>query len=91
VGKRKVLPLEGSGYSNKRNYKRCTEGMTALPLLEMDALVKLVSKLFFQKRIKKDGKFVTVPLDKLTGEKRDFNKLKARLRVLMSVGPRSGL
>lgn len=87
----KVLPLEGSGYSSKRNYKRCVEGMTALPLVTVKSLEKLISSLFFQKRVKVDGKFKTVSRETLTGDQKDFSYLRVRLRVLMSIGPRSGL
>jgi hypothetical protein len=56
-------------------------------------LETLVLRLFFQKRIKRDGKFVTVKADALAGVNDPFfaTLVRVRIRVLMAIGPRSGL
>jgi len=81
-------------YKNYRNWKRSADGARALPLTNFTALESLVLKLFFQKRIKKDGKFVTVRHD-VSAEPNlppFFGTLvRVRIRVLMAIGPRSGL
>jgi len=81
----KLLPFEGSGYRNKRNYKRSAEGSSAVPTLNFKTLESLILTLFFQKRVKVDGKWVTKPTDDLN------RRVRARIRVLMAIGPRSGL
>jgi hypothetical protein len=49
----------------------------------------MILKLFFQKRIKKDGKWVTVFRDSSSAVVGELTKI--RIRVLMAIGPRSGL
>jgi len=64
-----------------------------LPLINFTALENLILKLFFQKRIKKDGKFVTVRHDVSASPDEPFfsTLVRVRIRVLMAIGPRSGL
>lgn len=80
-------------YKNYRNWKRSADGARALPLTNFTAFENLILKLFFQKRVKKDGKFVTVKADKLAGPNDPFfgTLVRVRIRVLMAIGPRSGL
>ncbi|QKI79964.1 RNA-dependent RNA polymerase [Erysiphe necator associated mitovirus 16] len=80
-------------YKNYRNWKRSADGARALPLINFTAFENLVLKLFFQKRIKRDGKFVTVKSDRLAGPNDPFfgTLVRVRIRVLMAIGPRSGL
>jgi hypothetical protein len=80
-------------YANYRNWKRSADGARALPLINFTALERLVLKLFFQKRIKKDGKFVTVRVDpeSLPTDNSFGTLVRVRIRVLMAIGPRSGL
>lgn len=54
--RKKVLPFEGSGYRNKRNWKRTAEGSSAYPLVTFRSLEILISRLFFQVRRKVKGK-----------------------------------
>jgi len=88
-----VINLDGDTYSNYRNWKRSAEGSRALPLLNFTSLESLILKLFFQKRIKKDGKFITVKLNQLAAPNEPFfgTLVRVRIRVLMAIGPRSGL
>lgn len=60
---KKVLPLKGSGYSSNRNYKRTAEGSSAVPLITFKTLEKLILSLFFQKRVRVNGKWVNKPSD----------------------------
>jgi len=80
-------------YANYRNWKRSADGARALPLINFTALERLVMKLFFQKRIMKDGKFVTVRVDPdaLPTDSSFGTLVRVRIRVLMAIGPRSGL
>lgn len=80
-------------YKNYRNWKRSADGARALPLTNFTAFENLILKLFFQKRIKKDGKFVTVKSDRLAvpGDPFFGTLVRVRIRVLMAIGPRSGL
>jgi hypothetical protein len=80
-------------FKNYRNWKRSADGSRALPLINFTALENLVLKLFFQKRVKKDGKFVTVRSDRSAGPDEPFfgTLVRVRIRVLMAIGPRSGL
>jgi hypothetical protein len=81
--------LDGDHYTSYRNWKRSAEGSRALPLLNFTALESLVLKLFFQKRMKVQGKWVTRRRDEsLTMAK---ILVRVRIRVLMAIGPRSGL
>jgi hypothetical protein len=48
--------LEGDTFTSYRNWKRSAEGSRALPLINYTALESMILKLFFQKRIKKEGK-----------------------------------
>jgi len=82
-----------SEYSNYRNWKRSADGARALPFLNFTSLENLVLKLFFQKRIKIGDSFKTVRLDKSAGEGEPFfgTLVRVRIRVLMAIGPRSGL
>jgi hypothetical protein len=50
-------------------------------------------KLFFQRRIKKGGEFVTVRVDPDALPTDSFfgTLVRVRIRVLMAIGPRSGL
>jgi hypothetical protein len=88
-----VINLDGDTYSSYRNWKRSAEGSRALPLINFTALENLILRLFFQKRIKQDGKFVTVRSDNLAGPNEPFfsTLVRVRIRVLMAIGPRSGL
>jgi hypothetical protein len=88
-----VINLDGDTYSNFRNWKRSAEGSRALPLLNFSSLEQLVLRLFFQKRVKLAGKFVTVKADALAGPNDPFfaTLVRVRIRVLMAIGPRSGL
>jgi hypothetical protein len=81
--------LEGDSFTSYRNWKRSAEGSRALPLLNYTSLESLILKLFFQKRIKKNGKWVTVFRDSTSSIVGEFTKI--RIRVLMAIGPRSGL
>jgi hypothetical protein len=83
--RKKVLPFEGSGYRNKRNWKRTAEGSSAYPLITFKSLEVLISRLFFQVRRKVKGKWVNI--DTLE----DNRLTRIRIRVLMAIGPRSGL
>lgn len=82
-------------FKNYRNWKRSAGGSRALPLLNFTSLEQLVAKLFFQKRVMVKGKFVTVWKDTLSaindGNNAFPNLVRARFRVLMAIGPRSGL
>jgi hypothetical protein len=80
-------------FKNYRNWKRSEFGARALPFLNFSSLENLVLKLFFQKRVKKDGKFVTVRSDRsaLPNEPFFSTLVRVRIRVLMAIGPRSGL
>jgi hypothetical protein len=80
-------------FKNYRNWKRSADGARALPLINFTALEILVLKLFFQKRTKKDGKFVTVRHDLSAAPNEPFfgTLVRVRIRVLMAIGPRSGL
>lgn len=80
-------------FKNYRNWKRSADGSRALPLLNFTALESLILRLFFQKRIKRDGKFVTVKSDRFAGPDDPFfgTLVRVRIRVLMAIGPRSGL
>jgi hypothetical protein len=51
-----VINLDGDTYSSYRNWKRSAEGSRALPLLNYTSLESMILKLFFQKRVKKNGK-----------------------------------
>jgi hypothetical protein len=64
-----------------------------LPLTDFTALEKLVLKLFFQKRVRIGGKFVTVRHDVSAAANEPFlgTRVRVRVRVLMAIGPRSGL
>jgi hypothetical protein len=88
-----VINLDGDTYSSYRNWKRSAEGSRALPLINFTALERLVMKLFFQKRIKKNGKYVTVRVDPdaLDTDNLFGTLVRVRIRVLMAIGPRSGL
>jgi hypothetical protein len=80
-------------YKNYRNWKRSADGARAIAFLNFESLEVLVSKLFFQKRIKVKGVFKTVPLDRdaVEGEPSFVRSIRIRIRVLMAIGPRSGL
>jgi len=80
-------------FKNYRNWKRSSDGMRSLPFLNFTSLEILISKLFFQKRIKVGGQYQTVPFDKDSseGDPPFLRAVRVRFRVLMSIGPRSGL
>jgi hypothetical protein len=80
-------------FKNYRNWKRSADGARALPLINFTSLESLILKLFFQKRIRKNGKFVTVRHDvSASADEPYFGTLvRIRIRVLMAIGPRSGL
>lgn len=69
--RRRPKPLHKSGYTNKRNYKRSAGNQTGFPLVTVESLTRLVSSLFFQKRIKVNGNYVTVSREKLEGDMKD--------------------
>jgi hypothetical protein len=48
--------LDGGTFKSYRNWKRSAEGSRALPLINYTAVESMILKLFFQKRIKKNGK-----------------------------------
>lgn len=80
-------------FKNYRNWKRSADGARAITFFNFEDLENLISKLFFQKRVKKDGKFVTVPYDKdaVDGQSSFARNVRIRIRALMAIGPRSGL
>jgi len=83
------ITLEGETFTSYRNWKRSAEGSRALPLLNYTSLESMILKLFFQKRVKKNGNWVTVFRDSSSAIAGEFTKI--RIRVLMAIGPRSGL
>jgi hypothetical protein len=105
-GKPKDFPLEESDYKSNRNYRRSAEVSTSIPLITVETLEYLVSNLFFQRKknrheeiSKKMLKFAKDNNLSTSEKKRSeiashldkFRYLRIRLRVLMSIGPRSGL
>jgi hypothetical protein len=83
------INLDGDTFTSYRNWKRSAEGSRALPLLNYTSLESMILKLFFQKRIRKNGQWVTVFRDNSSAIAGEFAKI--RIRVLMAIGPRSGL
>jgi hypothetical protein len=82
-------------WANYRNWKRSADGSRALPLINFTSLELLVSRLFFQKTILVKGKRVTVWKDLMSSIQDNVqsfpNLVRVRFRVLMAIGPRSGL
>jgi len=81
VGRTFTKAFKGAswGYFNKRNWKRGS-GASYIYLFSFDSLIKLISSLFFVKK-DKNGKVIY-----------DENGyVKIAIRVLMAIGPRSGL
>jgi hypothetical protein len=83
---RVLLTFQGSKISNKRNWKRTADSFTALPIITISSLENLVSILFFQKKNK-----YTLEVSLTPSVEDAFRYLRVRLRVLMAIGPRSGL
>jgi hypothetical protein len=48
--------LEGDTFTSYRNWKRSAEGSRALPLINYTSLESVILKLFFQKRVRVNGK-----------------------------------
>jgi hypothetical protein len=80
-------------FKNYRNWKRSASGARAIAFLNFTSLELLISRLFFQKRVLKGGKFTSVPFDKdaVEGQPQFGRNVRIRIRVLMAIGPRSGL
>jgi hypothetical protein len=80
-------------FKNYRNWKRSASGARALPLINFTALEILIMRLFFQRRILVKGKPVVVRVDNSATEGEPFfgTLVRVRIRVLMSIGSRSGL
>jgi hypothetical protein len=83
---RVLLTFQGSKISNKRNWKRTADSFTALPIITIQSLENLVGILFFQKKNK-----YTLEVSLTPSVEDAFRYLRVRLRVLMAIGPRSGL
>jgi hypothetical protein len=83
--KETILPMEGSGFTSHRNYKRAAESRVYYPFVSFSSLENTIKRLFFTVRKKVGGKWVNVRSE---GESR---LVRIRIRVLMAIGPRSGL
>jgi len=100
-GKPKDFPLNESDYTKNRNYRRSAEVSTMIPLVTLESLENLVSSLFFNRNKGRKDKFQkalskhNISSDKALSEVSSsldaYRFLRIRLRVLMSIGPRSGL
>lgn len=84
---KKLLTFEGSPITSKRNWKRTANSHTAIPIITFNQLEYLVALLFFQRRKKKTESMVDLKDQELD----PYRYLRIRLRVLMGIGPRSGL
>lgn len=81
-------------YKSYRNWKRSADGARALPLINFTSLERLVSLLFFQKRVKIKGVFKSIltNVSDIAEKDQGFGRaVRVRIRVLMAIGPRSGL
>ena len=77
-----------------RNAKRIEELVHKIPLLSGDSLFKLISSIFFYTGNKsKAKKALLTSKDPNNKDKKDFIdvSIKVKLRVLMAIGPKSGL
>lgn len=83
--KETILGISGSGYTSNRNYKRAAESKRYYPFVSYLSLERTIKHLFFTVRRKVDGKWVNVRSEE------DNRLTRIRLRVLMGIGPRSGL
>lgn len=100
-GKPKDFPLNESDYTSNRNYRRSAEVSTMIPLVTLESLEYLVSSLFFNRKKNRKDKFhkqisklkinSETALSELSSSLDTFRYLRIRLRVLMAIGPRSGL
>jgi len=76
----KLLTFEGSGQNKRRNWKRTADSHTAIPIVTFQQFEFLIKSLFFNRN--KNKKKETLDI---------FRNIKVRIRVLMAIGPRSGL
>lgn len=83
--KETVLGIDGSGFTSLRNYSRAAESKFYYPFVNYLSLERTIKHLFFTVRRRVDGKWVNVRSDE------DSRLTRVRLRVLMGIGPRSGL